>query len=95
MKTYSWKEAFEDAHEAARRGSPSSQNFVGYYYDIGRGVRQDSKMARRWYGRAARNLSCRGGFRNLGIHPKQRGNALGICEEAALNPALQPGGSPC
>ena len=55
MKTYTWKEAFEDAHEAAKAGSPRSQNFVGYCYDIGRGVRRNMKMARYWYEKASRN----------------------------------------
>lgn len=55
MRTYTWKEAFEDAHEAAKAGKPRYQTFVGYCYDNGRGVQRDMKMARRWYEKAARN----------------------------------------
>src|SRR5579872_4497213 len=54
-KTYTWKEAFSDASEAAKAGSPRHQTFVGYCYDLGRGVARDPKMARRWYERAVRN----------------------------------------
>src|ERR1017187_6946817 len=53
MKTYSWKEAFDDAYRAAEAGSPRSQNFVGYCYDIGKGVRRDPKKARFWIQKAA------------------------------------------
>lgn len=55
VKTYSWKEAFEDAHEAAKSGKPRYQTFVGYCYDMGKGVARDLKMAKWWYEKAARN----------------------------------------
>lgn len=48
MKTYTWKEAFDDAYEAAKAGEPRYQNFVGYCFDIGRGVKRDLKAARNW-----------------------------------------------
>lgn len=54
-KIYTWKEAFEDSHEAAKARNPIAQNFVGYCYDVGRGVSRDLKMARYWYEKAARN----------------------------------------
>ena len=44
-KNSRWKKAFDDAHEAAKAGSPRSQNFVGYCYDIGKGVRKNPKLA--------------------------------------------------
>ncbi len=55
MKPYTWKEAFEDALEAAKRGKPEYQTFVGYCFDIGKGVKCDPKMAKYWYTKAARN----------------------------------------
>ena len=55
VKTYTWKEAFTQALGAAKTGNPGAQNFVGYCYDTGKGVRRDKKVARRWFGLAARN----------------------------------------
>jgi TPR repeat protein len=55
MKTHTRKEAFEDAREGAKAGVPRYQNFVGYCYDMGRGVRRNLKMARYWYEKASRN----------------------------------------
>jgi TPR repeat protein len=54
MKTYTWKEAFEDSYEAANAGNPRAQNFVGYCYGEGRGVRRSYTLARKWYEKAAR-----------------------------------------
>ena len=47
MKTYTWKEAFEDAFAGSTLGTapPIYQNFVGYCYSIGRCVKQDHKKA--------------------------------------------------
>src|SRR5947199_135470 len=53
QKRYTWKEAFEDSLEAARAGNPRAQNFVGYCYDLGKGVSRDSSVAQRWYSKAA------------------------------------------
>jgi TPR repeat protein len=39
-KKYTWKEAFEASIEPATAGDAISQNFVGYCYDVGRGVPQ-------------------------------------------------------
>jgi len=55
LKTYTWKEAFENSLQAAQAGIPRAQNFVGYCYDVGKGVRRDMKMARYWFEKAARN----------------------------------------
>ena len=55
QKTYTWKEAFEDAHQAAEAGNPQAQNFVGYCYDVGKGVPRDLSMARRWFEKATQN----------------------------------------
>jgi hypothetical protein len=55
MKTYTWKEAFEDALEGAKAGHPRYQTLAGYCYDMGRDVARDRKQARRWYQKAAKN----------------------------------------
>ncbi|HEY1803519.1 MAG TPA: tetratricopeptide repeat protein [Terracidiphilus sp.] len=55
MKTFTWKEAFDDAHEGAMLNNPPYQCFVGYCYSEGRGVKQDHKKAAYWFKRAAAN----------------------------------------
>ena len=64
MKTYTWKEAFEDAFEGSTLGTapPVYQNFVGYCYSIGRGVKQDHKKAAYWFKKAAENGCTEGMF---------------------------------
>ena len=62
MKTYTWKEAFADANEGATLGKSPYQCFVGYCYDIGRGVKQDHKKAAYWYRKAAESGSADGMF---------------------------------
>jgi hypothetical protein len=52
-RSYTWKEAFDDAHRSAKEGSAQSQTFVGYCYQTGRGISKDEKVARKWYARAA------------------------------------------
>jgi TPR repeat protein len=73
MKTYTWKEAFEDAYKAAMAGSTRSQNFVGYCYDIGRGVGRNQKMARQWYEKAARKGNIAAIFNLAVMHDKGQG----------------------
>jgi TPR repeat protein len=53
-KTWTWKEAFEDALESAQAGSAKSQTFVGYCFDYGRGIEQNRTAAIKWYSKAAR-----------------------------------------
>jgi uncharacterized protein len=62
MKTYTWKEAFEDAYEGATLGMSPYQNFVGYCYSIGRGAKQDQKAAAYWFKKAAENGCTEGMF---------------------------------
>ena len=66
MKTFTWKEAFEDAHAGATLGKSPYQNFVGYCYSTGRGVKQDHKKAAYWFKKAADNGSTEGMF-NLAL----------------------------
>lgn len=62
MKTYTWKEAFEDAYEGAISGKSPYQCFVGYCYSVGRVVKQDHKKAAYWFKKAAENGSTAGMF---------------------------------
>ena len=55
MKRYTKKEAFQNADQAAKGGNPSAQNFVGYCYNVGKGVGRNMKMAVYWYRKAAQN----------------------------------------
>ena len=94
-KVFTWKEAFEDSHEAAVSGHPGAQNFVGYCYDMGRGVRKDGRMARRWYERAARNGNIHAIFNLAVINDKGLGirrnpsRAVRLYRQAALRGDLQ------
>lgn len=95
MKTYTWKEAFEDAHQAAKAGSPRSQNFTGYCYDVGKGVPRDMKMAKLWYEKAARNGNIHAIFNLAVINAKGLGirrnptRAVHLYRQAALRGDLQ------
>ncbi len=96
MKPYTWKEAFEDALEAAKRGKPEYQTFVGYCFDIGKGVKCDPKMAKYWYTKAARNGNSDAIFNlalsydhgSLGLR-KNRRRAVQLYRQAALKGHLQ------
>ncbi|MFQ5660532.1 MAG: tetratricopeptide repeat protein [Gammaproteobacteria bacterium] len=58
--------AFEIFKELANRGNASAQANIGYYYDNGYAVEQNSEEAVRWYRRAAENGSVFAQY-NLGI----------------------------
>jgi TPR repeat protein len=77
MKTYTWKEAFEDSNAAAKAGNPRAQNFTGYCYDQGRCVKKDSQKALFWYTKAAENGNVHGMFNLALAHDSGRyGNAI-------------------
>ena len=56
-RTYTWKEAFDDALGGAEDGLPPYRTFVGYCYDVGKGTKRDLKRAIYWYSKAAANGS--------------------------------------
>ena len=56
-RTYTWKEAFDDALGGAEDGLPPYRTFVGYCYDVGKGTKRDLKRAIYWYTKAAANGS--------------------------------------
>lgn len=95
MKKYTWKEAFADALEGAQAGKARSQNFVGYCYDIGRGVKRDLKKARQWYEKAAKQGQIDAIFnlavvndKGLGIR-RNAARAARLYRQAALRGDLQ------
>lgn len=45
--------AFTFAEKAARKGLPSAEFALGYYYELGIGGRKDIELSRRWYAKAA------------------------------------------
>jgi TPR repeat protein len=95
MKTHTWKEAFEDALEAAKDGNPRYQTFVGYCYDNGRGVSRDLKKATYWYGKAAKSGAVDAIFNLAVMNAKGLGmrrnptRAARLFEQAALRGDLQ------
>jgi len=46
-------EAYLWARRAAEKGWPRAEYAVGYYAEVGIGVKQDMDLAKRWYMRAA------------------------------------------
>jgi uncharacterized protein len=95
MNKYTWKEAFAQAHEAVRMGSPGAQNFVGYCYDFGRGVRRDLKRhtggTRERHGTdrltPSLNLAVMNG-KGQGIH-RNAARAVRLYQRAAVHGDLQ------
>jgi uncharacterized protein len=84
MRTHTWKEAFEDALEGARAGVPRYQTFVGYCYDIGRGISQDVGLAAHWYKQAAQNGSTDGMYNLALMCEAGRGVQLDTARAIAL-----------
>ena len=95
MKIFTWKEAFEDSLWAAKRRNPRAQNFVGYCYDVGKGVHQDIELARKWYEKAARNGNATALFNLAVINHLGQGikrnisRAFHLYKKAALRGNLQ------
>jgi len=58
---------------AALNGDDGSQVRLGYLYDVGLGVRRNSKIAMAWYRKAARQGSCSAANNIATIH-RDRGN---------------------
>ena len=50
----------------AQQGNPSSQNFIGYFYQMGKGVSKNNELGYEWYRRAAEQGDAYGQF-NLGL----------------------------
>ncbi len=50
--------AFTFADKAARRGLPSAEFAIGYYYEVGVGTAQDLESARKWYSKVRSSAEC-------------------------------------
>jgi len=68
-----YTEAFEKSRLLAERGSTTAQVFVGWMYQVGRGVKKDLEEAGRWYKNAADAGFAEGQF-YLGRLHLDRGN---------------------
>ena len=53
VETQSDSEAYLWARRAANKGLSNAEYAVGYYAEVGIGVKQDLELAKRWYMRAA------------------------------------------
>lgn len=80
-----YAEALEKCRALAESGSPQAQVFLGWMYEVGRGVKGDVEQARRWYEQAADGGSARGQFYlgRLSLRERNYQEAIAWLERAA------------